>query len=109
MIAVGAFDDRIYRTIDVQRLGLRPLGAMRPFIGDNVGALDVRLREDARRDRDTHGRNARNDGRPRGGDGAVSEREAGDDAAAPADDGEPAMKGGGKSAAKQRKGKRDKT
>lgn len=46
MIAVGAFDDRIYRTIDVQRLGLRALGGMRPFVGDNVGALEERLRHD---------------------------------------------------------------
>ncbi len=48
MIAVGAFDDRIYRTVDVQRLGLRALGAMRPFVGDNVGALDIRLQQDSR-------------------------------------------------------------
>jgi hypothetical protein len=46
MIAVGAFDDRIYRTVDVQRLGLRALGGLRPFVGDNVGALDERLRHD---------------------------------------------------------------
>jgi hypothetical protein len=124
MIAVGAFDDRIYRTIDVQRLGLRPLGAMRPFIGDNVGALDVRLREDARRGRETNGGGARDDG----GAGAIeakssrSERDSDaaatgngatlsggdDDRAASDDDGARGAKSGGKSAAKKHKGKPDK-
>jgi hypothetical protein len=70
MIAVGAFDDRIYRTVDVQRLGLRALGAVRPFVGDNVGALDERLRHD-RRGRDGGRRGADSGGGRSGGTSAA--------------------------------------
>ncbi|MGZ3427948.1 MAG: hypothetical protein ACXVCV_14935 [Polyangia bacterium] len=42
-VAVGAFDERIYELVDVERLGLSSLGAVRRFEGDNAGALAVRL------------------------------------------------------------------
>jgi hypothetical protein len=47
-MAVGAFDDRIYVPSDVARLGLRALGGVHGFDGDNVGALDERLRAEKR-------------------------------------------------------------
>ena len=43
--AVGAFDDRVYVTGDVARLGLRPLGGVRAFTGDNVGIDQHRFRQ----------------------------------------------------------------
>lgn len=44
IIAVGAFDTRVYDLADVRRLGMETLGAVRPFAGDNAGALPERLR-----------------------------------------------------------------
>jgi hypothetical protein len=43
-IAVGAWDDRIYDTEDVRRLGLGVVGAVRRFDGDEAGSLAERLR-----------------------------------------------------------------
>jgi len=43
MLLVGAYDQRIYGTDDVRRLGLISLGHLHRFPGDNVGALDARL------------------------------------------------------------------
>lgn len=47
LIAVGAFDARVYDLEDLRRLGLEPVGAVRHFGGDNVGALVDRLRDEA--------------------------------------------------------------
>jgi hypothetical protein len=47
-VAVAAFDPRIYDLDDVRRLGLPTVGAVRPFEGDNAGALAARLRDDGR-------------------------------------------------------------
>lgn len=44
VIFVGAFDDRIYSGEDLTRLGIQPLGSVPAFDGDNLGALDDRLR-----------------------------------------------------------------
>ena len=49
-IAAGAFDGRIYDAEDVRRLGLSVIGHVDHFPGDDVGALQERLRRDARRD-----------------------------------------------------------
>jgi hypothetical protein len=48
ILAVGAFDRRIYDVEDVRRLGLRAVGAIRRFDGDNNGALVDRLRSGTR-------------------------------------------------------------
>lgn len=48
VVAVGAFDSRVYDLDDLRRLGLIPVGAVRHFGGDNVGALVERLRDDPR-------------------------------------------------------------
>jgi hypothetical protein len=50
VMAVGAFDQRIYAVDDVQRLGLRALGGVRAFAGDNRGTLRERLRDDEMHD-----------------------------------------------------------
>jgi uncharacterized protein involved in exopolysaccharide biosynthesis len=47
-IGVGAFDARVYDLDDVRRLGVRTVGAVRRFDGDNAGALVARLRDEAR-------------------------------------------------------------
>lgn len=47
-IAVGAFDPHVYDLDDVRRLGLPALGAIRPFAGDNAGALVARSRDGGR-------------------------------------------------------------
>ena len=47
-IGVGAFDPRVYDLDDVRRLGLPTVGAVRPFEGDNAGALAARLRAEGR-------------------------------------------------------------
>lgn len=44
----GAFDGRIYDAEDVHRLGLRLIGRLEPFPGDNVGSLEARLARDRR-------------------------------------------------------------
>jgi hypothetical protein len=44
VLFVGAFDARVRDADDVRRLGLEPLGALERFAGDNMGALDARLR-----------------------------------------------------------------
>jgi hypothetical protein len=53
LIAVGAFDARVYDLEDLRRLGLSPVGAVRHFGGDNVGALADRLRHDPHARMDT--------------------------------------------------------
>jgi hypothetical protein len=45
-IAVGAFNSRVYDLEDVRRLGIEPLGQLPAFPGDDVGALEARLRRD---------------------------------------------------------------
>lgn len=42
VMAVGAFDTRVYDLDDVGRLGIEPLGHVPPFRGDDVGSLRER-------------------------------------------------------------------
>ena len=42
-VGVAAFDPRVYDVDDVRRLGMRTIGAIRRFDGDNAGALVARL------------------------------------------------------------------
>ena len=48
-VVVGASDPHVYDPADVKRLGLTVVGAVRPFNGDNAGALETRLNPDDRR------------------------------------------------------------
>jgi hypothetical protein len=47
-VAVGAFDARVYDLDDIRRLGLSTVGTVRPFDGDNAGALAARLAAERR-------------------------------------------------------------
>ncbi|MBI4512066.1 MAG: hypothetical protein HY698_20710 [Deltaproteobacteria bacterium] len=42
-LAMSAFDQRVYNVKDIQRLGIKPLGHVPPFSGDQVGSLRHRL------------------------------------------------------------------
>jgi hypothetical protein len=46
LIAVGAFDGRVYDTDDVRHLGLTPLGHIPAFAGARTGTLGMRTRRD---------------------------------------------------------------
>jgi hypothetical protein len=50
IIAVGAFDPRVYDLDDIRRLGLLPIGHVARFPGDGVGSLDERRRDGDRVD-----------------------------------------------------------
>ena len=41
-LGVGAFDQRLHDSEDVQRLGLAVVGHVPPFAGDEVGSLKAR-------------------------------------------------------------------